>query len=134
MARLAVIDTGSCAGCELEIASVLSVCDLGIELVSDQEFKTADILVFTGTITNNFLDEFKQIIQEINKMKNKPVIIAMGICPITGNVFKETSNAPLNKWVAVDITVPGCPPKPPFIRASLEKALNLLQTRRKRYA
>ena len=41
----------------------------------------------------------------------------MGICPISGGVFRDSYAiaGPLSRLVPVDVNVPGCPPRPQAI-------------------
>lgn len=61
------------------------------------------------------------------------MIVSIGSCPRSGNVFKGSYaiDGPLEKWVHVDVAVAGCTPKPEAIMAGLAQATEILKQKRK---
>ena len=52
-----------------------------------------------------------------NEIPEPKVTVAVGICPISGGVFKEghSIQGPLDKYLPIDVNIPGCPPRPQAI-------------------
>ena len=51
----------------------------------------------------------------------------MGICPISGGVFREgySIEGPIDRYIPVDVNVPGCPPRPQAILDGVVLALKI---------
>ena len=63
-------------------------------------------------------DEFTPAYARNGHRSIKPeVLVAVGICPISGGVFREgySIEGPLDRYIPVDVNVPGCPPRPQAI-------------------
>ena len=73
------------------------------------------------------------VIRTIAQVPEPRVIVSIGSCPRSGNVFKGSYaiDGPLEKWVHVDVAVAGCTPKPEAIMAGLAKATEILKEKRK---
>lgn len=86
----------------------------GMEEVRDIE-KT-DLMIIAGPITFKLLPYIEDI---YNKMPDPKYVIALGSCSISGSPFAE--HAPhsviegIDKYIPVDVYVPGCPPRPEAI-------------------
>ena len=87
------INAGSCNGCDVE---------------------HADIVLITGPLTTRVRDRVLRVWHEIPEPK---VTVAVGICPISGGVFREgySIEGPIDRYLPVDVNVPGCPPRPQAI-------------------
>jgi Ni,Fe-hydrogenase III small subunit len=50
--------------------------------------------------------------------------VAVGICPVSGGVFRGGYSiaGPVDKYLPIDINVPGCPPRPQAIIEGVIKA------------
>ncbi len=74
----------------------------------------ADIVLITGPLTIRIKDQVLKVWNEIPEPK---VTVAVGICPISGGVFKEghSIQGPLDKYLPIDVNIPGCPPRPQAI-------------------
>ena len=61
-------------------------------------------------------------------MPNPKVVVALGSCPATCNVFagSPTVVGPLDRILPVDVYVPGCPPRPDAIIAGIAEAAAIL--------
>jgi Ni,Fe-hydrogenase III small subunit len=59
------------------------------------------------------------------------VTVAVGVCPITGGIFRESYAicAPIDQYFPVDVNVPGCPPRPPAIIEGVAKAIAIWRQR-----
>ena len=76
--------------------------------------RQADIVLVTGPVTIKMRDYVLRVWNEIPEPK---VTVAVGICPISGGVFRDSYAiaGPLSRLVPVDVNVPGCPPRPQAI-------------------
>jgi membrane-bound hydrogenase subunit mbhJ len=61
-------------------------------------------------------------------MPEPKVVVAIGSCPATCNVFdgSPTMAGPLERLVPVDVYVPGCPPRPDAIIEGIAQAVEIL--------
>ena len=59
-------------------------------------------------------------------------MVTVGSCPQSGNVFKGSYSveAPLDRFVHVDVAVAGCTPKPEAIMEGLYEAAKILKEKR----
>ncbi|MFA9397801.1 MAG: NADH-quinone oxidoreductase subunit B family protein [Clostridiaceae bacterium] len=125
------INTGSCNGCDIELIALLGprydVERFGVKLTGTP--KHADIVLITGPVTSQTKDRMLRVISQIPDPK---VIISLGSCPMSCNVFKGSYSVegPLDKWVHVDVAVPGCPPKPEAMIDGIIKSLEILKEKR----
>lgn len=125
------INTGSCNGCDIELLALLGprydAERFGIKLTGSP--RHADIIVVTGPVTAQSKDRMMRVISQVPDPK---VIVSLGSCPMSCNVFKGSYSVvgPLDKWVHVDVSVGGCPPKPEAIIDGIVKALEILDQKR----
>jgi Ni,Fe-hydrogenase III small subunit len=61
-------------------------------------------------------------------MPDPKVVVAIGSCPASCNVFAGSPAVvgPLHRVLPVDVYVPGCPPRPDAIIAGLAEAAAIL--------
>ena len=73
--------------------------------------RQADLMIVSGTVTKKMV---VPIVRLYNQMPEPKYVLAMGACAIGGGPFKEGYNvvSGLDKFVPVDVYVPGCPPTP----------------------
>jgi membrane-bound hydrogenase subunit mbhJ len=122
-------NSGSCNGCDIEIIAALcpryDVERFGIKLVGTP--RHADVLLVTGPVTRQQAERVKRVYEQ---MPNPKVVIAIGNCGNTGDVFYESYNlvGPLQEVLPVDIHVIGCPPRPENIIHAVAKAWTKLET------
>jgi len=122
------INTGSCNGCDVELLATALVPKFGF---SDLEFdftntpQNANIVLVTGPITTRSVSYLQD---SLSKVPEDKVVVAVGICPISCGVYRDSYcvEGPLDKFVAVDINIPGCPPSPAAIVQGFLKAKELL--------
>ncbi len=121
------LGASACNNCDIEIIDCLTprfdVERFGIELVGSP--RHADILLVTGVINRQSLPRFRRVYEQT---ANPKIVIAIGVCPLSGNMFRDSYNyvMPLDKLVPVDVYIPGCPPKPEAIIAGIVKAIKKL--------
>ena len=107
------VDAGSCNGCELEIQALgnpyYNIEGLGIKFVASP--RHADMLLVTGPVTKNME---AALVHAYDATPDPKLVVAIGECACTGGIFGETyaSCGQVSNVIPVDVTVPGCPPKP----------------------
>ncbi len=125
------LNTGSCNGCDIEIVGLLGprydVERFGVKLTGSP--RHADIVLITGPVTAQSKDRMLNVLSQVPEPR---VIVSVGSCPATGNVFKDSYciDGPLDKWVKVDVAVAGCSPKPEAIIKGILEAVKILNERR----
>ena len=102
------------ACCAIEmIAAAASRYDLarfGMEVMRPSP-RQSDVMLVSGTVTKKMIP---QIVRLYNQMPEPKYVIAMGACASSGGPFKEGYNvvAGVDKFIPVDVYIPGCPPTP----------------------
>ena len=73
--------------------------------------RQADVMIVSGTVTKKMIP---QIVRLYNQMPEPKYVVAMGACASGGGPFKEGYNvvAGVDKFLPVDVYIPGCPPTP----------------------
>ncbi|MBI3168692.1 MAG: NADH-quinone oxidoreductase subunit NuoB [Chloroflexi bacterium] len=82
--------------------------------------RQADMMLVSGTVTKKMLPS---IIRLYNQMPEPKYVVAMGACASSGGPFKEGYNvvAGIDKFLPVDVYIPGCPPTPQALIAGMMK-------------
>ncbi len=85
--------------------------------------RQSDVMIVAGTITKKMEPAVKTLYDQMSEPK---WVIAMGNCAISGGPFKFKGNYSVvegaDKFLPVDIYIPGCPPRP---EALIEGILHL---------
>ena len=76
--------------------------------------RQADVMLVSGTVTKKMVP---QIVRLYNQMPEPKYVVAMGACASGGGPFKEGYNvvSGIDKFIPVDVYIPGCPPTPQAI-------------------
>ncbi len=102
------------ACCAIEMictaASRYDLSRFGMEVMRPSA-RQADLMIVSGTVTKKMVP---QIVRLYNQMPEPKYVLAMGACASGGGPFKEGYNvvSGVDKYVPVDVYVPGCPPTP----------------------
>lgn len=102
------------ACCAIEMictaASRYDLARFGMEVMRPSA-RQADLMIVSGTVTKKMVP---QIVRLYNQMPEPKYVLAMGACASGGGPFKEGYNvvSGIDKYVPVDVYVPGCPPTP----------------------
>lgn len=119
------VDAGSCNACELEIHALNNVFynieRFGVHFVASP--RHADVLLVTGPVSRHME---AALLRTYAAMPAPKFVIAVGECAINGGEFGKSyaSCGGLHHVLAVDLSIPGCPPTP---TALLRGILQLMQ-------
>lgn len=102
------------ACCAIEMISAgggrFDIARFGSELFRPSP-RQADLMIVAGTVTKKMVPA---IVRLYNQMAEPKYVMAMGACASGGGPFKEGYSvvSGIDKFLPVDIYVPGCPPTP----------------------
>jgi len=102
------------ACCAIEMIAVqaarFDLSRFGMEIMRASP-RQADLMIVSGTVTKKMMPN---IVRLYNQMAEPKYVLAMGACATSGGPFKEGYNvvSGIDKYVPVDVYVPGCPPTP----------------------
>ena len=102
------------ACCAIEMIAVqaarFDLSRFGMEIMRASP-RQADLMIVSGTVTKKMVPN---IVRLYNQMAEPKYVLAMGACATSGGPFKEGYNvvSGIDKFVPVDVYVPGCPPTP----------------------
>lgn len=114
------VDAGSCNGCEIEVAAAFGpVYDAeryGARLVASP--RHADAVLVTGVVTHNMAEPLRRTVDATPRPR---VVLAVGDCAADCGMFRGAYGVvgSASDVVDVDLTVPGCPPRPERIVEAL---------------
>ncbi len=144
--KIAIFDLTGCEGCEFHL---LSLDELLLEffqdfeitnwrLLSEKKPANFDIAFIEGAVTTKEQINLLKQIRETSK-----IVVALGACAISGNIFAQLSKGkrkklaakiydknyqlkakflePVEKFIRVDEKIPGCPPDIELVKKLLEK-------------
>jgi Ni,Fe-hydrogenase III small subunit len=107
------VDAGSCNACEVEVTALSNpIYDMerfGVHIVASP--RHADMLLVTGPVTRNME---LALLKTYNATPSPKLVAAMGSCACNGGIFGDTyaSGGGVDKFIPVDVYIPGCPPRP----------------------
>ena len=111
------------ACCAIEMISAQAarydLARFGMEVMRPSP-RQSDLLLISGTVTKKMVPI---IVRLYNQMPEPKYVVAMGACASGGGPFKEGYNvvAGIDKFLPVDVYIPGCPPTPQALVAGLIK-------------
>jgi NADH-quinone oxidoreductase subunit B len=111
------------ACCAIEMicaaASRFDIARFGMEIMRPSP-RQSDLMIISGTVTKKMIPI---IVRLYNQMPEPKYVLAMGACASGGGPFKEGYNvvSGVDKFIPVDVYVPGCPPTPQALLNGLMK-------------
>jgi NADH-quinone oxidoreductase subunit B len=111
------------ACCAIEMicaaASRYDIARFGMEVMRPSP-RQSDLMIVSGTVTKKMIPV---IVRIYNQMPEPKYVLAMGACASGGGPFKEGYNvvSGVDKFVPVDVYIPGCPPTPQALLNGLMK-------------
>jgi ech hydrogenase subunit C len=125
-------NAGSCNGCDIEILAGLSPkYDLErFGVINTGNPKQADVFLVTGPVT---MRSRERLVELYTQMPEPKVVIAVGSCSCTGGVFRDMYNVEdgVDRYIPVDVYIPGCATSPELIIDGLIKGLEILEGKSK---
>jgi NADH-quinone oxidoreductase subunit B len=102
----------ACCGIEMICAATsrFDFSRFGMEVMRPSP-RQSDLMIVSGTVTKKMIP---QIVRLYNQMPEPKYVLAMGACASGGGPFKEGYSVVdgIDKFIPVDVYVPGCPPTP----------------------
>ncbi len=111
------------ACCAIEMicaaASRYDTARFGMEIMRPSP-RQSDLMIVSGTVTKKMVPI---IVRLYNQMPEPKYVLAMGACASGGGPFKEGYNvvSGVDKFIPVDVYIPGCPPTPQALLNGLMK-------------
>lgn len=107
------LDAGACGACMSEARQLTNpyynIHRLGFFITPTP--RNADVLLVAGPVTDAMRGALRKTWEAMPAPKR---VVAMGVCALSGGVFGPgfASGAGVEDVIAVDVTIPGCPPPP----------------------
>jgi NADH-quinone oxidoreductase subunit B len=126
------------ACCAIEMMSIVAarvdVARFGFEAFRASP-RQADLLILSGRVSIKMAPIVRRIYDQMLEPK---WAIAMGACSSSMGVFNNYAIVPADKFMPVDVHVPGCPPRPEALMHGILKLRKMIQEEpelgwRKRY-
>ncbi|MBP2655439.1 MAG: ndhK [Firmicutes bacterium] len=122
------LDVGSCNACDWELTAlgnpVYDLQQYGIDFVASP--RHADMLMVTGVVTRNLT---QALLMTYEAVPDPKLVMAVGACAASGRTFGESYaiQGGVDRFIPVDIYVPGCPPRPQALLYGLLLALDRIK-------
>lgn len=115
----------ACCGIEMMsvVAARLDIARFGFEAFRASP-RQADLLILSGRISIKMAPVVRRI---YDQMLEPRWAIAMGACSSSMGVFNNYAIVPAEKFMPVDIHVPGCPPRPEALMHGILKLRQAIQ-------
>ena len=115
------------ACCAIEMMSIVGarvdVARFGFEAFRATP-RQADLLILSGRISIKMAPVVRRI---YDQMLDPKWSIAMGACSSSMGVFNNYAIVPADKFMPVDVHVPGCPPRPEALMHGILKLRSMIQ-------
>ena len=115
------------ACCAIEMMSVvaarLDIARFGFEAFRASP-RQADLLILSGRVSIKMAPVVRRIYDQMLEPK---WAIAMGACCSSMGVFNNYAIVPADKFMPVDVHVPGCPPRPEALMHGILKLRDMIQ-------
>jgi NADH-quinone oxidoreductase subunit B len=115
------------ACCAIEMMSVvgarLDIARFGFEAFRASP-RQADLLILSGRVSIKMAPVVRRI---YDQMLDPKYAIAMGACSSSMGVFNNYAIVPADKFMPVDVHVPGCPPRPEALMYGILKLRSMVQ-------
>jgi NADH-quinone oxidoreductase subunit B len=115
------------ACCAIEMMSIVAarvdVARFGFEAFRASP-RQADLLIISGRISIKMAPIVRRIYDQMLEPK---WAIAMGACSSSMGVFNNYSIVPADKFMPVDVHVPGCPPRPEALMHGILRLQKMIQ-------
>jgi NADH-quinone oxidoreductase subunit B len=115
------------ACCAIEMMSVvgsrLDIARFGMEAFRASP-RQADLLILSGRVSIKMAPVVRRIYDQMLEPKYS---IAMGACASSMGVFNNYALVPADKFMPVDVHVPGCPPRPEALMYGILKVRSMVQ-------
>ena len=115
------------ACCAIEMMSIVAarvdVARFGFEAFRASP-RQADLLILSGRVSIKMAPVVRRIYDQMLEPK---WAIAMGACCSSMGVFNNYAIVPADKFMPVDVHVPGCPPRPEALMHGILKLRDMIQ-------
>jgi NADH-quinone oxidoreductase subunit B len=115
------------ACCAIEMMSIVAsrvdVARFGFEAFRASP-RQADLLIISGRVSIKMAPVLRRIYDQMLEPKYS---IAMGACSSSMGVFNNYAIVPADKFMPVDVHVPGCPPRPEALMHGILKLRSMIQ-------
>jgi NADH-quinone oxidoreductase subunit B len=115
------------ACCAIEMMSIVAsrvdVARFGFEAFRASP-RQADLLIISGRVSIKMAPIVRRIYDQMLEPK---WAIAMGACSSSMGVFNNYAIVPADKFMPVDVHVPGCPPRPEALMHGILKLRRMIQ-------
>jgi NADH-quinone oxidoreductase subunit B len=105
------------------IGSRMDIARFGFEAARASP-RQADLIVLSGRISIKMAPIIRRIYDQMLEPKFS---IAMGACSSSMGVFNNYALVPADKFMPVDVHVPGCPPRPEALMHGILKLRKMIQ-------
>ncbi len=115
------------ACCAIEMMSIVAarvdVARFGFEAFRASP-RQADLLILSGRVSIKMAPVVRRIYDQMLEAK---WAIAMGACSSSMGIFNNYAIVPADKFMPVDVHVPGCPPRPEALMHGILKLRKMIQ-------
>ncbi|MEA2247733.1 MAG: NADH-quinone oxidoreductase subunit [Solirubrobacteraceae bacterium] len=105
------------------VASRLDIGRFGFEAFRASP-RQADLIILSGRVSIKMAPVVRRIYDQMLEPK---YAIAMGACSSSMGIFNNYAIVPADKFMPVDVHVPGCPPRPEALMHGILKLRSMIQ-------